>query len=95
MSVRFFQKLLLYNAKTGDLICDTFKIYSETDYDYGIEIVLHGEILEIVDYYFKIPTGEHIDLPTSYRLQHYSETTGNYYFLDTEKGTIVCLKLSQ
>jgi hypothetical protein len=52
-----------------------------------------NEILEVGGYFFKIPSGEHIDLPTLYRLQHYSETTGYYYFLDTEKGEIVCLRL--
>jgi hypothetical protein len=99
-------RFYVFNATTGDIITatDNYSIYKP-----GKKILTHfqdnpiptniynfeGEIIELHGYFFKIPSGEHIDLPTSYRLQHYSETTGNYYFLDTEKGEIVCVTLPE
>ncbi len=56
---------------------------------------LEGDILELGGYFFKIPSGEHIDLPTTYHLQHYTESNGLYYFLDTKTGEIVCISLKE
>ncbi|MCK5743355.1 MAG: hypothetical protein KAH30_01295, partial [Caldisericia bacterium] len=61
----------VFNAETGDLITSSYNIDS---------FEMAGDILEVGGYFFGVPSGEHIDLPVSYRLQHYSETTGNYYF---------------
>ncbi len=108
-SVCDLYQLTIYNAKSGNLVATNmgypkigsidyiqsdnatdFSNYYNPNYSY---YNVENEILELGGYFFKIPSGEHIDLPTSYRLQHYSETTGNYYFLDTEKGEIVCVTL--
>lgn len=56
---------------------------------------LEGDILELGGYFFEIPSGEHINLPTTYRLQHYTESNGHYYFLDTQTGEIVCISLKE
>ncbi len=70
----------------------------ESNYYYNKNVSyynIEGEILEMGGYFFKLPEKEYIDLPNTYHLQHYSETTGKYYFLDMDGGQVVCVSLQK
>ncbi|MEZ4813529.1 MAG: hypothetical protein R2883_08705, partial [Caldisericia bacterium] len=58
-------------------------------------INIAGNILQVGGFSFDSTSLIPIDIPENLKLQHYSETTGYYYFFDTENGEIVCLSLEE
>ncbi|MEZ4812533.1 MAG: hypothetical protein R2883_03460 [Caldisericia bacterium] len=85
----------LYGPSSGDIDLgrgfrdDYEPFFGKNSSTYNLE----HEILEMGGYFFKLPEKEYIDLPNTYHLQHYSETTGKYYFLDMDGGQVVCVSL--
>ncbi len=101
--------MIVHNAKSGEQVASIFgqpltgdinilkNQVSKNGLYYSGDTRLYyntrSEILEMGGYFFKVPSGEYIDLPNTYHLQRYSETTGKYYFLDMDGGMVVCVSL--